>query len=115
MDDDILAGVVFFLLIALAVGGSIMYLVMFYQSATVRTVTIKEKWVKASGSDKQIYLFSDTDGNVYCIVDELLLWRFDASDRWAKLEVGKTYRITFYGWRIQFFSWYPNAIEIEEI
>jgi len=87
----------------------------YYTSATVKIVTVKEKWIKASGSSMQIYLFSDTEGNVYCIRDDPLLWKWDASDRWAKLEAGRTYRITFYGWRVHILSLYPNAVNIEEI
>lgn len=88
---------------------------MFYSTKTVRVVTVKEKWIKASGSDRQRYLFSDTRGNVYQIKDSWMLLRFDASDRWARLDVGETYRITFYGWRIRFWSMYRNAVEIEEV
>ena len=92
------------------------YAIYYYQSAITKIVTVKEKWIKAApGSNTMMYLFSDTEGNVYAVADELLLWKWDASDRWAKLEEGKTYRITFYGWRIHILSWYPNAIEIEEI
>jgi len=100
----------------IVVGSYPIYAICYYQSATTKMVTVKEKWIKAApGSDTMTYLFSDTEGNVYAVADELLLWKWDASDRWAKLEEGKSYRITFYGWRIHILSWYPNAIEIEEI
>lgn len=89
----------------------------FYASSFTVVLTVKEKWIKqASWSDSgQKYLFSDTKGNVYEITDQILLLRFDASNRWAILDEGKTYRITFYGWRVPFFSWYPNAIDIVEV
>jgi len=82
---------------------------------TVR-LTVNEKWVKSPpGSTNQIYLFSDTSFNVYQITDEWLYMRFDASNRYAKITVGKTYDVTLVGWRIPFFSMYQNAIEIQEV
>ena len=101
-----------FILIALALFG--FYLCAFYSSKTVKVVTVKEKWVKYYNGGAK-YLFSDTEGNVYSIEDCLWLWKWDASDRYAKIEPGHTYRITFYGWRIHILSWYPNAVEIVPI
>jgi len=87
----------------------------YYHSRFTREVTVERIWIKRSGSSTDKYLFSDTNGNVYEITDSTLLWLFDASDRWTKIEEGKTYRIEFIGWRSHFWSWYPNAIKIEEI
>lgn len=101
----------------LVIAGLIMavpiWIVAVHASAITLTVTVKEKWVK--GAEQQLYLFSDTDGNVYAIADAWELWNFDASNRWARLEEGKTYLITFYKWRIPILSWYQTAIYIEEI
>jgi len=84
-------------------------------SRTVKIVTIKEKWIKAAeASTNMKYLFSDTHNNVYEITDEPFLLVFDASNRYAMIEEGKKYRVTLYGWRIPFLSWYPNAVWIEE-
>ena len=88
-------------------------------NATKQTheITIDKIWTKASPNDDkaQIYHVSDVDGNVYCVKDITVLWKFDVSDRWAQLDEGETYVVTTVGWRIRFASMYPNIIEIEEV
>jgi hypothetical protein len=81
------------------------------------TITVEEKWVKAQDGGSMKYLFSDTKGNVYSVEDSWCKWTFDASDRFAKLEKGKTYRIETFGrrMRLPIRSNYPNAIRIEEV
>ena len=98
-------------LIVAIIGGIVIY------KSTRRevTLTIDKMWAKSVGDEGQKYLFSDTEGNVYEISDEwrLLLW--DASNRWAKMREGKTYRVILYGRRWYWLSWYPNAVEFEEV
>ena len=88
------------------------YPIAYYSSAAVQEVTVQEKWIKYHGKDAK-YLFSDLDGNVYSIEDSVLLFVFDASDRYARIKEGTSYTIKTYGWRIKILSWYPNAIEIK--
>lgn len=78
-----------------------------------KTITIKEKWQKSTGESGQLYLVSDLNNNVYSVQDSLTRFQWDASDRYAKLEVGKTYKVLLYGWRIHFMSAYQNIVEIE--
>lgn len=103
-----------FLGISVIILGIVVFVVAYRISETVKTVIIDEKWVKSVG-DGQIYLFSDTEGNVYKVTDDYMFWRFDSANFWAKLEEGHAYRITFYGWRIPFLSEYQNALFMEEI
>jgi len=77
-------------------------------------VTVHEKWVKSQGKG-MIYLFSDSFGNVYSIEDSWIKQEFDASDRYAKIQPGKTYRIDTFGKRLHIPTNYPNAIHIEEV
>ena len=107
----------------LAAGLAVLILVasvctMAAMDATKQTqeITIDKMWTKSSPSDDkaQIYLVSDVDSNVYCVKDTMVFWKFDASDRWAKLDEGKTYSVTTVGWRVRFASMYPNIIEIED-
>lgn len=103
------------LLISLVITGSAIGWISLYKSTReVKTIRVQRMWIKQYGKGSK-YLFSDENGNVYSIEDSLELWIFDASDRWASMQEGKTYRVTLYGWRWHFFSWYKNAIEIEEI
>lgn len=93
---------------------SVVWTLSWNASRTTKIVTIDDKWVKYHNNNAK-YLFSDKDGNVYCICDDWLIWLFNASDRYAEIKVNQTYEITFIGWRIHFISWYPNAIDITTI
>ena len=74
-------------------------------------ITIEDKWIKAT-KDSSDYMLSDTSGNVYVVSDSLILLSFDASDRYAAIDVGRTYGVTTIGWRVPFLSMYPNIVEI---
>lgn len=83
-----------------------------------RTITIEKTWIKSSATSEgsnQKYLVSDTNNNVYSVEDSITRFQFDASDRFAQLDVGKTYKVTLYGWRIHYLSAYQNIVEIEEV
>ena len=101
------------LIIGILIAVFVIYVGLLYASRTVKIVTVRDKWIKQYSGDG-IYLFSDMNGSVYSIQDEIVFGKWEASDRWARLEVGCTYRITLYGWRIHFFSFYQNALVIEE-
>ena len=87
------------------------------------TVTISEKTVKnynvkysngSNGIDSK-YLVFTTDGEVYEITDTILRWRFNSSNLYGKLQVGKTYKITVNGFRIPLFSEYRNILKATEV
>jgi len=112
MDDDVINIFLLLLFLLLLISATTGYAFLYYNSAMEKVITVKEKWVKYYGGGAK-YLFSDTEGNVYSVEDSWLLLKFDASDRYAKLEAGKTYRVRLYGWRIRLLSWYQNAVEVE--
>jgi hypothetical protein len=70
-------------------------------------------------SDKNKYLVYSFDlqgeSRVFEITDSLLKFRFDSSDDYNQIEVGKTYKFTTGGYRVPIFSWYPNIYEYEEV
>jgi hypothetical protein len=87
-----------------------------HDSERVEIITVSRAWIKAPpGSDSQDYLFSDTEGNVLSVQDEFWYGCWNASDRWVRLEPGKTYRMRIVGWRIHFWSMYPNVLSLYEI
>ncbi|MNC80987.1 hypothetical protein D3C75_1339710 [compost metagenome] len=47
--------------------------------------------------------------------DSLWETKFNSSDIYAELEVGKTYKFEVYGFRIAFWSKYENIVEVQEI
>jgi hypothetical protein len=78
------------------------------------TITIKEKWTKVI-NERGLYLFSDTNDNVYSIQDTFWHLDYSSANRYAMIECGSTYRIWLFGVRMPFFSLYENAYRIEKI
>ena len=80
----------------------------------VVTVTDKDRM-----SDKNKYLVYTFDrsgeSRVFEITDSVLKWRFDSSDDYNRIEVGKTYRFTTGGYRIPILSMYPNIYDYEVV
>lgn len=71
--------------------------------------TKKEKWMVFAEDVEtgELYEFENTDN--------LFRLKWNSSSLQNQLEEGETYRIKTCGWRIQFLSWYPNILEIEEV
>lgn len=80
--------------------------------------TVTDKGIK-NYDDSSTYLIYtvDTDGEVmvFCIEDRLLYGRYNSSDDYAKIEIGKTYDFQTIGIRNQFWSSYPDIIGMEEV
>lgn len=51
---------------------------------------------------------------VYENTDSLLRMKFNSADVYGQLQNGKTYTCDTYGWRVPFFSIYPNIVKCEE-
>lgn len=71
---------------------------------------VKDKWVKKNG-DTDKYLVS-CDDEVYQITDNLFYGKFNSSDIYAELQVGKKYRLQVSGFRFGLTSSYKNINEI---
>lgn len=79
--------------------------------------TVTDKGVKRSGNDDKYLVYTkDENGNsqVFEVTDNILAGRFNSSDVYAEIEIGKTYKFTVGGSRNQFMSWYPNIYSFEE-
>lgn len=77
----------------------------------VFTVTGKEN-VKSGDSGKYLVY---TDKTTYEITDTWVGWRWDSSDVYGNIQVGKTYTATLQGYRVPFLSWYQNIINPTEV
>lgn len=80
--------------------------------------TVTDKGIKRSGDDDKYLVYTkDENGEsqVFEITDSLLAGRFNSSDVYAEIEIGKTYKFTVGGSRNTFMSWYPNIYSFEEI
>ncbi len=90
-----------------------------YQWLTQRTidsVLIKDKQIstesdRRDGKVVSTYLIY-TDRGVFRNDDAGWHAKFNSSDVYGNLDVGKRYRMKVYGWRIPIFSMYPNIVRI---
>lgn len=86
-----------------------------YGNVQTVEITVKDKYLKRSGSSKSNdkYLVVDTDNNTYEITDLTFIGKWNSTDLYNQLEIGKEYKITTSGIRNQFLSMYPNINRIE--
>ena len=78
---------------------------------TREVITIKDKYIKRI-YEKDLYLVG-TENEVFKIEDNIFILKFNSSDIYNELEVGKSYYIETTGIRNNFFSWYRNINKIE--
>lgn len=76
-------------------------------------ITVKDKYIK-NGKDNGKYLVVDEEDNIYEITDMLFKGKFNSTDIYNRLEIGKTYKVKISGHRIRFLSMYQNINEIIE-
>ena len=86
---------------------SVTFYLYFFFTKFNRTITVKEDFI--IGSNKQILnLIHDTNDNLYLVDNKLMLLNFNAAEILAKIEKGKKYNITGYGFRVAFLDLYEN-------
>ena len=82
------------------------------------TVTVTEKGIKNYNKNGMYLVYcKDATGNVcvYKIEDSLMQGKFNSSDIYASIEVGKTYTFLVRGNRIELTSSYPNIVRIVDV
>lgn len=105
--------------IVVGIGGCI-YMTTYNDHTYTITVTDKER-VNTNNADNAVskYLIFGTDENgdskVFENTDSFLRFKFNGSDIYGEMEVGKTYEITVVGYRVPFFSAYENIVYIDEV
>jgi len=84
----------------------------------VAKVINKERIYEKGGSEhksvKSFYLIY-TDVSEYKITDQFFYGKFNSSNLYGKLEIGKTYEFEIRGFRIPILSMYPNIKSYKEI
>jgi len=87
-----------------------------YQYGTAREVEItiqdKGRIVKGSVDGLESYYLIFTENATYKNKDTFLYLKFRSSDLQGEFQVGQTYNVKVYGWRIGIFSTYPNIVKI---
>ena len=96
------------------IGVAIYFGTVEYQNKETIEITVKDKYIKRNG-DTDLYLVASEEGETYKIQDLLFKGKFNSTDLYNELEVGKKYKITTTGIRLQYFSMYKNINKIEEI
>lgn len=89
----------------------------YFERETVTTkVVSKENVCEGSGDGVQCTYLVFTEAGTFEISDAIFgTVRFNSSDVYGRVQEGHVYEITSYGWRLPFFSTYPNIEKIEEV
>ncbi|MFA5376067.1 MAG: hypothetical protein WC455_10010 [Dehalococcoidia bacterium] len=90
-------------ILAIAIGFPLM------TSETV-TITVTDKERVVDSGDSKYLVFTETE--VFENTDCLALGKFNSSDVYGQLEIGETYQVQVYGWRIPFLSMYRNIVKV---
>jgi len=98
-----------------AIGAVLIYIILMfivtYSNYFSTTITVKEKTNYGTGRYMQ-NIVMDTSGAVYTVHPMYLVGDFDAINKYAALEVGKTYHVSGYGISIPFLQMFPNITQI---
>lgn len=118
LDREILVGITELVIVVLLILACLVIMiapaVMKVSNMQQYTVTVQSK--ERTGGEKGKYLVYclDTEGNsrVFEVTDSLFKLRFDSADTYNLIQEGETYTFTAGGYRIPFFSMYPNIYEM---
>ena len=106
--NKVFAGSIFVVVI---LGGIALLLAPFVTSETVTIKVVdKERIVGRDGESSKYLVFTETE--VFENTDCLVLGKFNSSDVYGQIEIGETYRVQVYGWRIPLLSMYRNIVKI---
>lgn len=115
--DRFIIGIFIAFAIVCVAGGIIFSIATNYNEQTY-VATVTDKDVKNYNNSSKYLVFTKTeDGEtrVFSVEDSLLRFRWNSSDVYGEIEVGKTYRFTTVGFRFEILSMYENIIDFEEI
>lgn len=84
-----------------------------YSNKEIIEIEVKDKYIKRN-AEKDIYMIVDTENNTYQITDLLFIGKFNSTDIYNQLEIGKKYMIEVTGIRNQVLSLYKNINKIIE-
>ena len=108
-----------FLLIGLLFVAAVGFTVVNATHVETMTCTVEDKdrtsTTDADGNTKSDARVYTEECGVLHVEDSLLSWTWSSADTYAKMKVGETYRVTTRGFRIPFFSMFPNVVEVEEV
>ena len=94
---------------------SIISIIYVYSTKFKKTITIDEKYTYGSNNSKGNQSISDTNNNIYIVQNSLYLFHWTSVELFNKMDVGKTYEIEGYGYRVPFLGLFPNIVKAKEI
>lgn len=84
-----------------------------YGTKDIVTITVTDKAVKRYNNNDRYIIY--TNEETFELTDELFAAKFNSSDDYGKIQIGKTYKFVVCGWRVPWLSWYRNIIKINEV
>lgn len=113
--DAIIIGIILFVVIGIAVGSAAIKVA----NPQTHLVKVQSKEVKNSNKSSKFLVFCidpmSGESKVFEVTDSLFKGRFDSADTYNLIQEGETYEFTTGGYRIPFFSMYPNIYEIKKV
>lgn len=100
--------------LALVAGVAVVLLVppiLYRTSAREEEFTVQSKDMASRDGTPQFLVF--TDRGVYESKDSHLFLKYNSADVYGRFEPGQTYKVRVAGWRVPFFSWFPNIIDVK--
>lgn len=106
-------GVIAVLFVALAIGW-VMAIKSTEREVDVQ-VSFKERVCSGSRDSTECKYLVYTDEGTFELTDSILYGNFRSSDIYGRLRQDQCYRFTVTGWRLPFFSAYPNIVRTEDV
>ncbi|MBC8408850.1 MAG: hypothetical protein H8E12_09050 [Rhodobacteraceae bacterium] len=80
-----------------------------------KIITVEETFMMRGHNEPDQMLVRSTSGDLYSVDDSLIRWEFKSADLWSEMSSGETWEVSHFGWRIGFFSSFPQIFEGREI
>ena len=88
---------------------------LYYNTTYIKkNIIVKDKFLLHS-YNKNFYMISDINDNIYSIKNEWWKLKFNQVENWNKLECNQIYTIYGYGIRLKYFDIYPSILNIKLI
>lgn len=104
----LLYGLIVTIVLLLALSGTIIG----YLNSEEFEIIVSDKYVKGESGQ---YFIIDENKNAYTIQDLFFKGKFNSTDLYNQMEIGKKYKIETTGYRIHFLSEYKNINKIYEL
>ena len=88
-------------------------IIMIYFTKFEKTIRVSEKYIRPSKYSN--FRIVDDKNNTYIVTDSVFFLEFNSSDDYGIVQVGQTYKIYGYWFRLPFMSWFPMIYKLEPV